>query len=341
MTTLKEEYRIALKLQDNLGALKVRQDSDEFQNELDKVVDQFKTCDRIVYQLSLFSENETMDDLVTNDVQYLDIPYRLACVKERVRRDNISRKETLEATVDHYLEFLRKLDSYGILTNQLKRKLKDVTSNNNDLQYLTSKDATTRRQDKIDNFKLERALEEKLKQSTSLTDEDELRKLKIADLGLKALKTFNSLETISMELELVRNEPEIKKQIKDERERERDGKGNSGYRAGVVDELPDSKPLLDKHGKVNRPFTIVSSRDQVKKQVFGTGQTLPTMTVDEYLDQEMKMGNVIQGGEQSAKQESEDEDDEEKNDRETYKAREWDEFTEANPKGWGNTMNKG
>ena len=34
-------------------------------------------------------------------------------------------------------------------------------------------------------------------------------------------------------------------------------------------------------------------------------------------------------------------DDEAATDAETYKARNWDEFKEANPKGWGNRMNKG
>lgn len=36
-----------------------------------------------------------------------------------------------------------------------------------------------------------------------------------------------------------------------------------------------------------------------------------------------------------------DEDDMDQADMETMKARDWDEFTEANPRGSGNTMNRG
>jgi hypothetical protein len=45
--------------------------------------------------------------------------------------------------------------------------------------------------------------------------------------------------------------------------------------------------------------------------------------------------------EASAKKDSSsDEDDEAKADEKTYKARAWDEFTDENPRGWGNRMNK-
>ena len=47
------------------------------------------------------------------------------------------------------------------------------------------------------------------------------------------------------------------------------------------------------------------------------------------------------GGAQSGLQPEPDEDNVAKADAETMKAREWDEFTEANPKGSGNTLNRG
>ena len=47
------------------------------------------------------------------------------------------------------------------------------------------------------------------------------------------------------------------------------------------------------------------------------------------------------GGEQSGLPPEVDEDDFGKADEETMKARDWDEFKEANPKGSGNTLNRG
>ena len=66
------------------------------------------------------------------------------------------------------------------------------------------------------------------------------------------------------------------------------------------------------------------------------------MSIDEYLEEEKRRGGVIEGGgEKSGQAPEPDEDDIEKADAETMKAREWDEFTEANPKGAGNTLNRG
>lgn len=47
------------------------------------------------------------------------------------------------------------------------------------------------------------------------------------------------------------------------------------------------------------------------------------------------------GGEQSGVPAEPDEDDYRKADAETEKAREWDEFREENPRGSGNTLNRG
>lgn len=66
------------------------------------------------------------------------------------------------------------------------------------------------------------------------------------------------------------------------------------------------------------------------------------MSIDEYLEEEKRRGGIIEGGgEQSGIRPEPDEDNFEKADAETMKAREWDEFTEANPRGAGNTTNRG
>jgi hypothetical protein len=39
-----------------------------------------------------------------------------------------------------------------------------------------------------------------------------------------------------------------------------------------------------------RPFTLLDSRDRLRKGVFGPGHNLPTMTIDEYLEEERRRG---------------------------------------------------
>ena len=48
--------------------------------------------------------------------------------------------------------------------------------------------------------------------------------------------------------------------------------------------------LINKQGKILQPFTITSQRQKLKEKVFGTGQILPSMTVEEYLDYELANG---------------------------------------------------
>jgi immunoglobulin-binding protein 1 len=121
-------------------------------------------------------------------------------------------------------------------------------------------------------------------------------------------------------------------------------------RNGKLDEYSDrldtrllavnSGPMLSKDGKPLRPFTLLDSRQRLQNGVFRSGHNLPTMTIDEYLEEERARGGIIEGGGEQPVAEP-DEDNYEKDDAETMKAREWDEYVEANPKGSGNTLNRG
>lgn len=80
----------------------------------------------------------------------------------------------------------------------------------------------------------------------------------------------------------------------------------------------------------------------MQQGVFRPDHSLPTMTIDEYLAEEMKRGGMIDGGgPQSAVRPEVDEDDEAAADEATMKARAWDEFAEENPRGAGNRLNNG
>ena len=101
-------------------------------------------------------------------------------------------------------------------------------------------------------------------------------------------------------------------------------------------------PLLSSSGKPLQPFTLLDKRSEMQKGVFRPGHNLPTMTMDEYLEEEKRRGGIIDGGgNANAPQPEPDEDNMEAVDAATMKAREWDEFVEANPKGAGNTLNRG
>jgi immunoglobulin-binding protein 1 len=130
--------------------------------------------------------------------------------------------------------------------------------------------------------------------------------------------------------------------------RQRQSGGHDNYSERVDPPLSqllnggEAGPILSKDGKPLKPFTLLDSRQRLRDGVFRPDHSLPTMTIDEYLEEEKRRGGMIEGGgEQSGRPAEPDEENYEKADIETMKAREWDEFTEANPKGSGNTLNRG
>ncbi|KAL9715334.1 Type 2A phosphatase-associated protein 42 [Leucoagaricus gongylophorus] len=138
------------------------------------------------------------------------------------------------------------------------------------------------------------------------------------------------------------------------------GKGRSDEQLWKIDlNVPDRNgPLLDQYGRPLRPFMILPSnmaeRAKLRAQVFGAGYSLPTMSIDEYLTTEKGRGNIITGGGKaslekptSSKQLQIDSEmdgtvaGEEKAEEKRQKDEKWSRFTDANPRGAGNTMNRG
>lgn len=348
--SLKEEFEHANKLAGSLSSLPYRPDAPEYQAAVAECLKSFNKCKEYIYKLSLFSDNEGSDDISTADIKYLSVNFFLGKVTEKSQR--LSRIDTIKHAIDFYFQYLKSLRNYGLLNSVLpKRVLDSISSGKLTLRDIKASNPTTIRAEKIERFQKEKELKAKISAMTEHTDEEVVRDLEFKRLELIAVEAINSLDMLNSELELVSRFPvpppsissEQNGQRDDDRIKSRDGSDN-GWTDRVEQRLTNKTvPLLSKDGKVNRPFTIVATkRDQLKQQVMGTGQSLPTMSVEEYLEEEVKRGGIIEGGGPSSKDdESSDEDDEEEQDRKTYKSRQWDEFVEANPKGSGNTMNRG
>ncbi|KAG0676159.1 hypothetical protein C6P40_001295 [Pichia californica] len=223
-------------------------------------------------------------------------------------------------------------------------------------------DPIARRDMKINKFKIEKELNLKIKiledkETFNKLDDEIIRKIRIDQLILAVVDSVGILESMSMEREMltniVGNESDndlqqlnidgIKLNIEDNEDSDLRKKKNvvNSFDKGYTDKLENfqrDNPILSKEGKVLRPFTIVSS-DQKKKElqskVFGTGQVLPTMTVEELVEQELQNGGMVKPQEPEPEV---DEDDYKWQDKETHRLREWDEFTDTHKKGSGNKM---
>ena len=175
------------------------------------------------------------------------------------------------------------------------------------------------------------------------------RQLHRTNIQLCAHETFQALQSIAQELKILALAPASEDDVRT------GGIGRNGSAAnedGYNDKLDYSRPsaprggyagpMLSKEGKPLRPFTLLDKRQRLQDGVFRPDYNLPTMTIDEYLEEERRRGGIIDGGgEKSAMRQMVDEDDMNKADEETMKDRRWDDFKDDNPKGAGNTINRG
>jgi hypothetical protein len=330
---------------------------------LNRAIRLYETSLEHISRLSLFSHNEQADDISTTDLPYLLTSYHLADLLSRQTPpvpSPTARKAILASSRQAYESFLHLLDTYNLLTASESRLLERYTEDPRRFTTVPANaDGAAKREAKIANFKQEKQLRQKLEYLKSRPeygtedgggDEELLRRVHLAHLSYATHQTFQQLESINRELDVLDLAPDpshpttilTSQQADDERHRLR-------HKDDYSDKLDDRNilakhtgPLLSGQGKPLRPFTLLGNRQELAKGVFRPGHNLPTMSIDEYLEEERARGGIIEGGgEASWARPEPNEDDVEKADQETYKARAWDEYVESNPKGSGNTLNRG
>ncbi|KAI0022345.1 TAP42-like family protein [Xylariomycetidae sp. FL0641] len=333
--------------------------SPTYHQDLAQALKFYEDCVQIIHKISLFSPNESLEDISTSDLPYFLVYYRVAELLQRVTTTTpLERKAALSATREAYEKFLHLLDTYSMLSTPHQKLFAEYNDYPEAFSTVSTTDPTARRNAKIANFKAEREMKQKLdymRRSPRYLedggDEEAVRELYLANINLCTHQTFQALEGINREMEVLAQAPvplmpQTTTVEEDERRRSEIG-GKDTYSERLDTPLRKlhagfDGPLLSKEGRPLRPFTLTADRQEIAKGVFRPGHNLPTMSIDEYLDEERRRGNIIEGGgEASGRQPEPDEDNMEKADAETMKAREWDEYVEANPKGSGNTINRG
>ncbi|PYH44537.1 IGBP1/TAP42 family protein [Aspergillus saccharolyticus JOP 1030-1] len=338
-------------------ALESRTDSntDAYRSDVNAVIAKLEECQRLVSLLSLFSSNEALEDISTGDLQYLTVEYLLADLLQRTYTND--REASLRRALSQYERFLSRLDEYEILSAGDKKLYERYAANPSSFSLTPTNDAAVRREVKINRFREEKELKQKLEylsknKNRLQSDEDDVRALYLAELALYAHQTFQALDLVAQELSMLATmraaPPKPNQELAQHDPRRRNGNADAEYSERldrpIAELLAGGRrgPILSKEGKPMQPFTLLDRRTQLQQGVFRSGHNLPTMTIDEYLEEERRRGNIIEGGgEASGIKPEVDEDDLNIADEETMKARAWDEFKEANPRGSGNTLNRG
>ena len=331
--------------------------SPSFSSDIDACVALYTRLLRQISNVSLFSPNETLEDIATSSIPYLLVHYRLGDIISRTpARDPSARKDVVRRSRAELESFLSLVEGYGLLAGTPNaRLLERYREEGEQFEVVAAgSDPQARRNGKIESFRAEKQLRERLEflrrepgylDERGGGDEELVRDAYLAEIGLAVHKTFQALDGLNREMEILALAPShpIPSPTTP------GPTGEDVFTARLDAPLRPqgslanpSGPLLSQKGKPLQPFTLVGSRAELARGVFRPGHNLPTMSIDEYLEEEKRRGGIIEGGgEESGRKPVVDEDDMENADRETYKAREWDEFKDHNRQGAGNTMNMG
>eukprot|EP01117_Protostelium_nocturnum_P007341 TRINITY_DN2627_c0_g2_i1.p1 TRINITY_DN2627_c0_g2~~TRINITY_DN2627_c0_g2_i1.p1 ORF type:complete len:249 (-),score=118.86 TRINITY_DN2627_c0_g2_i1:37-783(-) len=186
---------------------------------------------------------------------------------------------------------------------QLNEQLNQLNKNRKDVQK------------QIDNgYIVSQSTEE---EDTEFDDEEKQRELYLLLIKLATLKSMEELAATESEEDMLVQIEKMKA-------------SNGGKLA--KEEKPKEK---------FQNFTLLPSdavkREQLKKNVFKPGYPLPTMTVEEWADQQMELGLLPSPGQQPTNNnQKKKEKTDEPTDAEVYKSRAWDDYKDDNPKGAGN-----
>ena len=349
----------------------------------EKVLQMLSDVARTADALSVISPNDRLDEISTPALRMFLIPSLQADVQTRARIDPAEdrvtqRRKQVDASIGAARTFFAMVRRHSALPDSVVTLLRP---------YMT-KDAqqpmapADKRMFKIQVLKLEKAAQARLVAfrdayrhrptppadvfydplvESGADDDDDtemvpvvsatlevppvahLRSYLMLLIVLHALRTANALESLLQEKELLQAPPMPEAP---------DAPTDTTWRLDPSWTSPASDaPLLSESGRPLRPFTIIPKREQLKSEVFRPSHRLPTMSIDEYLEEETRLIRILPSTDKAAptpraqRQVESEQDGTRTADEAEEAARQeaiyWDAYTESHRRGEGNTMNRG
>lgn len=217
--------------------------------------------------MGVFSSNETIEEVSSQNIKYFLIPGLLGSLVLKVQSPD--RLNALETAEIYFKDFIKRVQDYEI-TGPIKieepQEMKESFSKEMNLELLAAQ-----RNAKIKKYNEQKEAEAELKRLKSLmiNDDDEICR----NYYIIYIKNFviSSLD----ELNIIRQEKPLAKHLQEARAKGTTFKGQ---------EKEEKYPV--------RPFKpIIITRNELQKKVFGAGYpSLPTMTVDEFYRERVAEG---------------------------------------------------
>lgn len=232
---------------------------------------------KFVTSLDLFSNNETIDEVATNNIKYLLLPALLTNIYMRLdlgQMQTSMRLEVFSKARSYAEDFLDKIKSYGLANSIVDQALVDE-SKEESMNNLSEIDMITKmaqsRKDKIDQYNTEKDMEQMLEQTKARIDSSN------GDMDEEVVRSYYLNLIKKWTYETVREYKTIRSALR----LEEGVQGQSGS------ERTNIRPAQN----TRNTFTLVKS--DLQKQVFGLGYpSHPTVTVDQFITKKINDGDL-------------------------------------------------
>uniref|UniRef100_A0A8C9LP84 Immunoglobulin-binding protein 1 n=1 Tax=Piliocolobus tephrosceles TaxID=591936 RepID=A0A8C9LP84_9PRIM len=300
------------------------------QEKVFKGLDLLEKAAEMLSQLDLFSRNEDLEEIASTDLKYLLVPaFQGALTMKQVNPNK--RLDHLQRAQEHFMNYLTQRHCYHVVEFELPKTKNNSTENhaaNSSMAYPILVAMASQRQAKIDRYKQKKELEHRLSAMKSAVesgqaDDERVREYYHLHLQRWIDISLEEIESIDQEIKILR---------------ERDSSREASTSNSSRHERPPVKPFI-------------LTRNTAQAKVFGAGYpSLATMTVSDWYEQHRKYGALPDQGiakatpeefRKAAQQQEEQEKEEEDNEQTLHRAREWDDWKDTHPRGYGNRQNMG
>ncbi|CAN7981294.1 unnamed protein product [Ixodes pacificus] len=241
-----------------------------YQDQVAEATKHLECATHLVNQCSLFSGNEEIDEVATAHLKFLLLPALLGSLSQKCVGGD--RSEILRLSEVYFRDFLHRCRQYGLTSHETaEAKEDDGTGDDASTKTRNSGKESTenllaacrRRQEKIQRFEQQKAMEERQTQLRELlqspnVDDELVREYYLVLLRYWVNNAIEELRSIEEEKPILQYMAQVK------------AEGAQSRRAPVPQR---SQPL--------RP--IIITKNELQKQVYGVGYpSIPSMTVDEF-----------------------------------------------------------
>ncbi|KAF6260479.1 TAP42-like protein [Scenedesmus sp. NREL 46B-D3] len=314
-------------------------------------------CELLIQRAALFSSNEDADDLITSHMKYLLVPFLQAELHSSLPvRDPAARLQHVLAASEGYCAYLQRCQQYRLLRGPLAEAYGAEEAG-------SSADPGTVRIQRIERFKRSRAVAGLLQQMKGRRkqadeeagteggppggvggwDEEDERRLVLLQMEAAAIKALDSSPTLKQEQQLLQHA--VKQQQSGGSSCQQQQVPNSSLRDAVRHDQQQRQQLqhqmFNKLAGIAGQLSLTGDRQAVRQQVFRPTHTMPTLTVEQQgavelaqaREREARQAQVA-AAEAARKAALTAEGAEQE---EAARARAWDDFSDDNPRGWGNS----